>query len=43
MASAQLAGKHARFSITAKALKTRVAKPIDDELAKASAWRTSPR
>nr|WP_272876857.1 trigger factor [Neoroseomonas terrae] len=33
--SAQLAGKHARFSITAKALKTRVAKPIDDELAKA--------
>ena len=33
--SADLAGKHARFTITAKALKTRKPRAIDDELAKA--------
>jgi FKBP-type peptidyl-prolyl cis-trans isomerase (trigger factor) len=32
--SAELAGKHARFTITAKALKTRTPRAIDDELAK---------
>lgn len=33
--SAELAGKHARFTIEAKALKTRKARAVDDELAKA--------
>lgn len=33
--SAELAGKHARFTIAAKALKTRTPRAIDDELAKA--------
>ena len=32
--SAELAGKHARFTIDAKALKTRTARAVDDELAK---------
>ena len=32
--SAELAGKHARFTIEAKALKTRIARAVDDELAK---------
>lgn len=32
--SAELAGKHARFTIAAKALKTRKARAVDDELAK---------
>jgi FKBP-type peptidyl-prolyl cis-trans isomerase (trigger factor) len=32
--SAELAGKHARFTIDAKALKTRTPRAIDDELAK---------
>ena len=33
--SAELAGRHARFTIAAKALKTRTPKAVDDELAKA--------
>ncbi len=33
--SAELAGRHARFTITAKSLKTRKPRAIDDELAKA--------
>lgn len=33
--SAELAGRHARFTITAKALKTRTPRAVDDELAKA--------
>ena len=33
--SSELAGKHARFTIAAKALKIRVAKVVDDDLAKA--------
>lgn len=33
--SAELAGKHARFTIAAKALKTRTPRAVDDELAKA--------
>ncbi|NMJ42330.1 trigger factor [Roseomonas sp. JC162] len=33
--SAELAGKHARFTIAAKALKTRKPRAVDDELAKA--------
>nr|WP_245216793.1 trigger factor [Neoroseomonas nitratireducens] len=32
--SAELAGKRARFTIAAKSLKTRSARPVDDELAK---------
>ncbi|MBR0678965.1 trigger factor [Roseomonas eburnea] len=33
--SAELAGKHARFTVVAKALKSRKARAVDDELAKA--------
>lgn len=38
--SADLAGKHARFTITAKALKSRTPRAIDDELAKAVGMET---
>jgi len=38
--SAELAGKHARFAITAKALKTRKPRAVDDELAKAIGMET---
>nr|WP_255568756.1 trigger factor [Neoroseomonas alba] len=38
--SAELAGKRARFTITAKALKTRTPRALDDELAKAVGMET---